>query len=67
MGKEQPGTARNRSWNRYIYVAYLGVDFIESEKFPTLVAKPKDVKYTDLSCGENCMMMLDGKLLNNLY
>lgn len=37
-----------------------GVDFIESEKFPTLVLKPKDVKYRDLSCGENCMMMLDG-------
>lgn len=38
----------------------IGVDFIESEKFPTLVVKPKGVKYIDLSCGENCMMMLDG-------
>ncbi len=39
--------------------AGIGIDYTESEKFPTLVVKPKEIKYTDFSCGENCMMMLD--------
>ena len=38
----------------------LGVDFTESEKFPALVVKPKNIKYKDISCGENNMMMIDG-------
>lgn len=43
--------------------AGIGVDFTESEKFPTLVVKPKDIKYIDISCGENNMMMMDGNYL----
>lgn len=42
--------------------AGIGIDYTESEKFPTLVAKiDKSVKYVDFSCGENTMMMLDQK------
>lgn len=39
--------------------AGIGIDYTESEKFPTLVAKPKEIKYLDFKCGENSMMMLD--------
>lgn len=38
----------------------IGIDYTESEKFPTLVQKKAaDAKYVDFSCGENTMMMLD--------
>lgn len=37
----------------------IGIDITESEKFPTPVLKPKELKYVDFSCGDNTMMMLD--------
>ncbi len=43
--------------------AGIGIDYTESEKFPSPVAKPKEVKYIDFSCGDNCMMMLDSNHL----
>lgn len=43
--------------------AGIGIDYTESEKFPTLVLKPKEIQYKDFSCGENCMMMLDNNHL----
>lgn len=39
--------------------AGIGIDYTESEKFPTLTLKPDNVKFRDFSCGENCMMMMD--------
>jgi alpha-tubulin suppressor-like RCC1 family protein len=39
--------------------AGIGIDYTESEKFPTLVLKPKEIKYIDFACGENTMMMQD--------
>jgi alpha-tubulin suppressor-like RCC1 family protein len=39
--------------------AGIGIDYTESEKFPTPVLKPQEIKYIDFSCGENTMMMLD--------
>jgi alpha-tubulin suppressor-like RCC1 family protein len=43
--------------------AGIGIDYTESEKFPTPVVKPKEIKYVDFSCGENCMMMRDDQNL----
>jgi len=43
--------------------AGIGIDYCESEKFPIYVIKPKEIKYVDFSCGENCMMMLDDREL----
>ena len=43
--------------------AGIGIDYTESEKFPTSVLKPKEIKYLDFSCGENTMMMLDDNQL----
>lgn len=41
----------------------IGIDYTESEKFPTPVIKPQEIKYVDFSCGENTMMMLDDSSL----
>mgnify|MGYP001613716937 CR=1 FL=1 len=38
----------------------IGVDFIESEKFPNLIVKNKNSQFVDFSCGENCMMLQEG-------
>jgi alpha-tubulin suppressor-like RCC1 family protein len=39
--------------------AGIGIDYTESEKFPTPVVKPKEIKYVDFCCGENTMIMKD--------
>lgn len=41
-----------------------GLDVMEAEKFPTLV-KNQGVKFVDVSCGENVMMIKDAE--SNLY
>ncbi len=43
----------------------IGVDMTESESYPTLVTKIKDMKIEDFNCGENGMMMKDKD--NNIY
>lgn len=38
----------------------IGIDYTESEKFPTLVEKvEQEIKYVDFNCGENVMMIKD--------
>lgn len=39
----------------------IGIDIMESEKFPTKVIKDDDTKFVDLNCGENGMMLKDEK------
>ena len=43
-----------------------GKDYTDTEKFPTLVAKPNPgIKYVDFTCGENTMLIKDDQ--GNLY
>lgn len=37
----------------------IGIDIMESEKFPTKVLKDDNIQFKDLNCGENGMMLKD--------